>query len=201
MKTMGITGGIGSGKSTVCKIFQSLGYRIYDADAQAKLLLTENQHVKAQIIASFGEDSYFPDGRYNRAYIGGIVFKDKERLSQLNAIVHPATKADFENWIKLNQVNYSKKYVIKEAAILFESGAYQQTDIILSVYAPKQIRIERVMARDKIEKSLVLERINNQWADSKKIHLASFSIFNDGIHPLIPQILQLEKQLCSDDNL
>lgn len=194
MKIIGITGGIGSGKSTVCNIFKALGYRIYDADAQAKTILVENEAVKSQIIAAFGKESYLSDGTYNRGYIGGLVFKDKAKLAQLNAIVHPATKADFEDWIKMNQVDYNKKNLIKEAAILFESGAYQQTDLIISVYAPKDVRIKRVMTRDNSDRAFVLQKIASQWSDSKKIHLANFTIFNDGVHALIPQIQEIEKQ-------
>lgn len=195
IKTIGITGGIGSGKSTICKIFQALGYPIYDADTKAKALLIENESVKSQIIATFGKESYLADGTYNRQYIGEIVFNDKEKLRQLNSIVHPATKADFEDWVNINQVNYSKKFLIKEAAILFESGAYKQTDLIISVYAPKEVRIKRVIERDKTNRELVLQRIANQWTESKKIHLANFSIFNDGIHALIPQVMEIERQI------
>lgn len=195
IKTIGITGGIGSGKSTICKIFHALGYAIYDADAKAKALLIENESVKNQIIATFGKESYLADGTYNRQYIGEIVFKDKGKLAQLNAIVHPATKSDFEDWVNIKRVNYTKKCVIKEAAILFESGAYKQADFIIAVYAPKEVRIERVIARDKSKREAVLQRIANQWADSQKMHLADFSIFNDGVHALIPQVMEIERQI------
>lgn len=194
IKIIGITGGIGSGKSTVCKIFQTLGYRVYDADSRAKALLHENEELKRKIKAELGEEAYTKEGIYNRAYIGSLVFADKEKLAKLNAIVHPATRQDFQDWVQENQQNYPKSYLIKEAAILFESGSYKDSDLIISVYCPKNIRIQRVIARDKSEPRLVIQRIQNQWADSKKIHLSDFTIYNDGEHAIIPQVMDLVKK-------
>ncbi len=193
-KTIGITGGIGSGKSTVCKIFAVLGYRIYEADQRAKVLILENPEIRAGITQIFGEEAY-QEGVYNRALVGKRVFQQPELLSALNAVVHPVTRLDFLKWVEQTPSGYPLNAVIKEAAILFESGAYVDTDFIISVYAPKNIRLNRVAKRDGFSEAEVWKRMNNQWAENAKIQLSDFVIFNDGVHPLIPQVMAAAERI------
>ena len=194
MKTIGITGGIGSGKSMVCKVFSTLGYRIYDADVQAKQLIHDSLKLRTQIIAVFGEEAYL-SGVYNRPFIASKVFQHPELLQALNEIVHPATRQNFLEWIAETPESYPRKAVIKEAAILFESGAYKDVDFVISVYAPKSTRIQRVIQRDNIPVEAVLKRMNNQWTERKKIQKADAIIYNDGHHALIPQVLELHAKI------
>ncbi|MCL4147872.1 UNVERIFIED_CONTAM: hypothetical protein GTU68_004724 [Idotea baltica] len=185
---IGITGGIGSGKSRVASIFESLGYAVYLADDRAKLLMHTDPVVVASVTHVFGKEAYFPDGKLNRAYLGGIVFADPKKLQELNKIVHPATGKDFQNWVAAIPDKYGKQLVFKEAAILFESGAYLAADGVITVYAPKSIRIERVMNRDKVDEASVLARMDKQWPEMIKIQRADFVIVNDGKTLLAPQI-------------
>ena len=177
MKEIGITGGIGSGKSTVARIFESYGFKVYYADARAKALYTEDEEVKAAVKALFGEDIYLVDGKIDRVKLGGIVFNDNSLLKELNAIVHPATGKDFERWLgELENGGYAKPFVLKEAAILYEARAHERLDGVIQVYAPTSIRIGRVCARDGVEPEDVRAR------------MANFVIYNDGEHHLIPQV-------------
>ncbi|MCB9235941.1 MAG: dephospho-CoA kinase [Bacteroidia bacterium] len=187
---IGITGGIGSGKSTVARIFGGIGYRIYEADARARMLTQEDPEVIAEIKAAFGGEMYDAEGNLDRARLAGIVFKDPAQLQILNSIVHPATARDFTNWLAETPPDYAKKFVIKEAAILFETGGWKQSDGIITVYAPQSLRIERVMKRDQVTEAQVLDRMANQWPDAEKFRLADFVVYNDGIHPLIPQVME-----------
>lgn len=189
MLNIGITGGIGSGKSTVGKIFSSLGYRLYHADARAKALMTDNPRVVQQVKDLFGEETYFDDGTLNRALLGKIVFQDSSKLAQLNAIVHPETARDYVEWVQETPADYGKTFVLKEAAILYESGASAYSDAVITVYAPTATRLSRVMNRDKVDRQTVLARMNKQWPEIKKVHQAEFMIINDGKHALIPQVL------------
>lgn len=192
IKTVGITGGIGSGKSMVCKIFKIWGFRIYEADQRAKELIQHNPEIRAGIIRIFGEEAY-QDGIYNRTLVGKMVFQQPGLLSALNAIVHPVTRQDFTDWVAQCPPDYPLNAVIKEAAILFESGAWEDTDFIISVYAPKNIRIQRVVKRDGFSEEDVRKRMNNQWAENRKMQLSDLVIYNDGIHPLIPQVTEAVK--------
>lgn len=186
---IGITGGIGSGKSTVGRILTSLGYKMYHADVRAKKLMTEDQELVKQVKELFGEEAYLPDGSLNRTLIGSVVFNDAAALAKLNGIVHPATARDYQGWAQ-SLKHYSKKFALKEAAIMYESGAYKYSDAIITVYAPKQIRIERVMQRDQVEASVVQARMSKQWPEIEKLRRAEFIIVNDGRHALIPQVLE-----------
>lgn len=188
IKEIGITGGIGSGKSTVARIFASLGFKIYESDVRAKALTTEDAQVVSEIIKAFGPESYLPDGNLDRKRMAKIVFNDPAKLKILNKITHPAVGRDYANWLKSASNNYHKAFVLKEAAILFETGSYKKSDGIISVYCPKSIRIQRVMARDGISADQVRDRMRNQWPDAKKVLMADFVIYNDGIHHLAPQI-------------
>ena len=176
MKVIGLTGGIGSGKSTVARKFNELGVPIYIADDRAKSLMVQNTEIIKGIVKIFGDEAYL-DGQLNRAFIAGQVFSDKSLLQKLNNIVHPAVEKDFQSWV-LEESKSSAKYVIKEAAILFENGGYKKCDYTILVTAPKEERIQRVIERDHTNRQAVLDRIKNQWSDSKKVLLADFVIRN-----------------------
>jgi dephospho-CoA kinase len=187
---IGITGGIGSGKSTVARIFASLGYRVYLADDRAKALYDENDALKAAIIALMGNEVYDDAGKLRRQAMAARIFSDSGLLKQVNAIVHPMVAIDFEEWRAKTPSDYKKSLVFKEAAILFEAGSNTQLDGVIMVYAPKQLRLSRVGARDHVEAQAVLARMAAQWPDSAKIDRSDFVIYNDGFHALVPQVLQ-----------
>ncbi len=192
MLKIGITGGIGSGKSTVCKVFELLGVPVYNSDLEAKKIQNEDAGVKTAILKEFGESILNPDGMIDRTLLAAIVFNDKEKLQKLNSIVHPAVARHFDNWLELNK---SSNYVIKEAAILIESGAHKTVDKIILVLAPIEVRINRTIKRDKISEELVRQRINNQLSDEEKIKRSDFIIYNDEQQLLIPQIIAIHEQL------
>jgi len=173
MKTVGLTGGIGSGKTTVARMFKNLGVPIYIADDEAKKLM-HSIKIKKYIIALFGAKAY-QENKLNRTYIASKVFKDKRLLDELNQIVHPEVANHFKNWLKKQKA----PYVIKEAAILFENGSYKQCDKTILVISNKQKRIERVVKRDHSTTKKVLDVIENQWPDEKKITLADFVLENN----------------------
>ncbi|MEZ4907912.1 MAG: dephospho-CoA kinase [Saprospiraceae bacterium] len=191
MYKIGITGGIGSGKTTVSKIFEAMGIPVYNADSKAKYLMTSDEELIDNIKKLLGENSYFDNGELNRKYISDIIFNDKPLLDKMNNIVHPAVQQNFIKWSN----EQTSPYVIKEAAILFESGSYKDLDFIILVTAPIELRIERVCKRDNITNEKVQERINNQMPDSQKIKLSDFIIINDGKHSLINQIMEVHKQI------
>lgn len=172
-KIVGLTGGIGSGKSRVVEVFTALGVPCYIADQAAKKIMVDNATVKQQIIDLFGEKAYDQNG-LNRAYIGELVFKTPQKLAALNAIVHPAVAQDFSLWV----IQQDHPYVIKEVAILFETGGYKAVDQSLLITAPKEVRLQRAMKRDQSTKEEVLARMNNQWEDEQRIPLASHVIEN-----------------------
>ena len=186
MKVIGVTGGIGSGKTTTCKIFEHLEVPVYYADVRAKQLMVQ-EPLKKKIIQAFGQNAY-RNGQLDRAYLADQVFRSKELLSVLNGLVHPAVADDFDEWLERHE---NVNYVIKEAAILFESGAYQAVDYTVLVVAPEETRIERVMARDGSTREEILQRMNNQWTQERKSKLADHIMNNDGYHLLIPQVLEL----------
>lgn len=191
MLKAGITGGIGSGKSTVCRVFEWLGVPVYYADDRAKQLMTEDAALRSEIRTLFGDEAYLPDGSLNRAHIAGIVFSDADMLRQLNALVHPAVHRDGAAW----HLRQTAPYTLREAALLYESGGYRLLDKMVAVTAPAELRIERVMARDGVDRSAVEARLNKQWPEEKKVEMADFVIVNDGTTPLLPQILQVHRAL------
>lgn len=191
MLKVGITGGIGSGKSSACKIFEVLGVPIYYADDRAKSLMTTDDELVAGIKARFGEAAY-QNGELVRPYLAEKVFNDKEALEALNSLVHPAVARDAERWQKDHQ---NAPYTLKEAALLFEAGSYKQLDQIIVVTAPKEIRIQRVIKRDGVTAEQVEARMNNQWPEEKKVALADHILNNDGQHELIDQVMQLHQVL------
>ena len=194
MIKVGITGGIGSGKTTVCKVFQILGAPIYFADIRAKVILDTNEEVKLKIINCFGNELLSDSGFVDRIKLAAFVFNSKEKLEKLNAILHPLVQIDFENWLK-QHATYN--YILKEAAILFESGSFKNLDSIITVIAPLDLRISRVMFRDDISKSQIESRIDKQISDEEKIKRSQFVIYNNEEDFLIPQILKIHKQLLN----
>lgn len=187
----GITGGIGSGKSTVSKVFGLLGVPVYVADDAAKLVL-QQEKVIAQIRAFAGDGVVDEKGKIERKKLAKLVFNDKEKLAKLNAIVHPAVGKHFDDWCKQQK---DAPYILKEAAILFESGSYKQTDLVITVTAPVELRIARTMQRDRISKADVVARMNNQMSDEEKIKRSQFVIHNDEHTLLIPQVLSVHEAL------
>ncbi len=192
MIKVGLTGNIGSGKTTVCRVFEMLDIPVYYADAEARKFLNSPE-VTDQLQILFGKDILDATGKPDRKKIAGIVFRDKERLNQLNDIIHPLVRQDFEVWL---QTHSSSPYAIQEAAILFETGHYRQFDKTIMVTAPRQVRIERVCRRDKVSVSEVEERMQNQADQSELEKLADITIHNDGKLLVIPQILRIHEQLA-----
>ena len=194
MLKVGITGGIGSGKSTITSLFHDLGVPIYNSDERAKWLLSNDVDLMDQIKILFGQESY-SNNKLNRAHIANIVFQDNDMLKQLNAIVHPLVKIDFENWLLLQK---KEPLVIKEAAILIESGAYKELDVLIVVLADKKTRIKRVINRDNVSKEEVEKRIETQISDSERLKFANFSVDNNTDQSnLKMQVGELYKQLLS----
>ena len=182
--TVGLTGGIGSGKTTIANLFAlHFSIPIYIADTKAKELVLNNKQLQQEIVALLGEEA-FVEGRYNTSFVAQEVFSNKEKLDKLNAIIHPYVQQDFLQWKQSQQA----PYVIKEAAILFESGSYRDCDFIIMVTAPLEERIKRVMLRDKIDRETVEKRIKNQWNDEKKIELSTFVIENREIDKNLDKI-------------
>jgi len=193
MLQVGITGGIGSGKTTICKIFEILNIPIYYADDQAKKLMVTNELLIQDIKDFLGPDAYTKEGQLNRPYIANIVFNDQSKLDRLNSLVHPAMYKDGQRWhLQQKEVPYT----LKEAAILFESKGNALMDKTILVVAPLDLRIQRVIARDKISKEAVLSRISKQMSDEEKIPLADYIILNNGKAPLVPQILKIHDKLA-----
>ncbi|RMG61854.1 MAG: dephospho-CoA kinase [Bacteroidetes bacterium] len=188
MKRIGITGGIGSGKSYVCQHLVQLGYRIYEADTRAKALMVTDAELMSGVRALFGAEAYLPDGQLNRALIGQQVFGDAERLQALNRLVHPATARDFRAWVAATPPDYPHQLLFKEAAILYESGADRDADGVITVYAPRSVRLQRAMARDGVSAAQVEARMGRQWPEARRLARADFAIFNDGQHPIPPQV-------------
>jgi dephospho-CoA kinase len=188
MKKIGITGGIGSGKTTVCKIFESLGIPVYYADDRAKALMIENKELVDGIKNLLGDEAYFDDGSLNRQHIASIVFQDKSKLEQLNGLVHPAVAKDGILW---QQSQSLVPYTLKEAALLIESGSFQVLDYLITVWAPKETRIQRVIKRDGTTREEVEARIDKQMSEFEKLKLAQFVIINDGEKSLVQQVHKL----------
>lgn len=190
MLKIGITGGIGSGKTTVCRLFELLGVSVYYADVRAKILMQTDVELIEEIKKVFGGEVYSGQ-TLNRSLLGSIVFSNSERLQQLNALVHPAVFRDFDRW------SYEQRglYVLKEAAILFESGSSKDCAYTILVKSPVDLRTSRVMLRDSISKEDVIKRMDKQMSDEEKEKLASFVILNDETELVIPQVLALHDRI------
>ncbi len=191
---IGVTGGIGSGKSVVCKIFSALGMPVYDADSRAKQLMTVDKILIEKIKEQFGESSYSIDGSLNRDFLGKEVFNDPRKLEQLNQLVHPRVGDDYEQWVEKNK---SVGYVVKEAALLFESESYKMLDKIIVVTAPEDLRIQRVMDRDKRSKEGILKIIRSQMPEEEKINRADFIIYNDETTLIVPEVMKLHERFIA----
>lgn len=191
MIKVGITGGIGSGKSTVCKVFKVMGIPVFEADTVAKQLMTTDPEIRRQLIQVFGAVVYLPDQSIDRKYLAGLVFNSPSLLSKLNSIVHPAVLKEFDEWCLTKQTTY----ILHEAAILFESGFYKLMDQIIAVVANEDERIQRVMKRDGATIELVRQRMKNQLSDAERIKLADFVISNNDNELIIPQILNIDKKI------
>lgn len=191
MLKIGLTGGIGSGKSTVAKVLEVLGVPVYYADEAAKELMYTNELLKQQLILHFGRETYFEDGQLNRKHLSSIVFNNKEKLELLNSLVHPATIADAKEWFSKQQ----SPYVVKEAALLFESGTAEGLDYIIGVTAPAALRIKRVMDRDGVTADEVKRRMTNQVDEALKMKLCDFVLHNNEQELLLPQVLALHNEL------
>lgn len=193
MLTVGITGGIGSGKSTICRIFEVMEVPVFNADAEARRLQNEDSNVRSSMISLFGNEVYNDDG-LNRKLVAELVFNNKLLLDQLNKIIHPATLVAFEKW---KQDYSSNHYVIKEAAILFESKSNIGLDKIIVVSAAEELRIERIVKRDNISREQIISRMNNQLAEEERIAKADFVIVNDEKSAIIPQVLAVHEKLLA----
>lgn len=184
---IGLTGGIGSGKTTVAKVFETMGCAIYNSDERAKEVYF-NSDVKKQVVKLLGKEAYLSRNELNKAFISQKVFSTRDILFQLNAIIHPAVNEDF----KLFQSKQSPETIIvKESAILFETGSFKTLDYTVLVIAPEKLKIDRVIKRNAVTKADVLKRMKTQWTDEHKIPLANFVITNDQIKPILPQVTQI----------
>ncbi len=184
---IGVAGGIGSGKSTVCKVIEQLGYPVFYSDQEGKKLMVHDPKMIKQVKAIFGPEAYI-NNDLNRPFLAEKVFQNRKLLSQLNDIVHPAVREAFNRFTELN---CEKKLIFNEAAILFETGAFRNFDVNILVIAPKNIRISRIMTRDNTSQDQVISRMNNQWEDDKKIPLADYVIHNSDSDDLEPQIKEI----------
>ena len=185
---VGITGGIGSGKSTVAKVFEVLGIPVYYADDAAKRLMNEDENLIAQIKKEFGDEAYV-NGKLNRKYLSRLVFKNDEQLALLNSIVHPATLRDSDKWMQ----QQTTPYAIKEAALIFESGASRQLDYVIGVYAPTPLRMERILKRDNASREEVKARMEKQMNDEQKMELCDYIITNDEQELVVPQVIKIHE--------
>jgi dephospho-CoA kinase len=193
MISVGISGGIGSGKTIICTIFQILGISVYNSDLKAKKIMENNQQVKKDIIKLLGKESYINNLTLNRKFIAHKVFNQKEVLSKLNDIVHPAVRQDAEIWCE--NLPHEGGYYLRESAILFETGIYKQLHFNILVIAPEKLRIQRIKKRDGLSDEEITLRMKNQWSDEQKLKLTDFVIINDGKNFLIPQILKIHRTL------
>ena len=195
MLKIGLTGNIGSGKTTVSKVFEVLGVPVFYADDAAKSVMVSDPALIAGIKSTFGNSSYFDNGTLNRKHIAGIVFNDAEQLAKLNALVHPATFRAFDEWVK--NLKADIPYVLKEAALLFESDSYKMCDYSITIQAPFETRIKRVMQRDHLTREEIESRESKQFSEEKKSTLTDFIIVNDDVQLVIPQVLELHDRIRS----
>lgn len=195
MLKIGITGGIGSGKTTVCKVFETLGIPVFYADTVAKEIMTTDPILVQGVKAAFGAGSYHEDGSLNNKHIAGIVFNQADELAKLNALVHPAVFRAFEEWAA--QVPETVPYTLKEAALLFESGSYQLCDLNVLVVAPLEVKLQRVMQRDGVTAEQVRARMDKQLSDEEKAKMADAIVQNNETDSLIIQVMKLHQQFLN----
>lgn len=193
MIVVGLTGGIGSGKTTVAKEFAALGIPVYIADEEAKKLMITSKTIKRKLIELFGEETYL-DGKLNKPFIANIIFNDKTYLERMNAIIHPKIASHFEKW----KQKQDTPYVIKETAILFENGSYKKLDVIITVTAPKELRIKRLLKRDGTTEEKIESIMKNQWSDDDKIKLSQYIINNVELAKTKHEVLKIHKQIINN---
>ncbi|WP_426489689.1 dephospho-CoA kinase [Hymenobacter sp. 102] len=192
MRLIGITGGIGSGKSVVCRLFQVLGVPVYDSDARAKWVMAHDAQLRDELTAAFGPETFTAEGQLNRTYLARVAFPDPVQLARLNALVHPHVGRDFAQWAAARRAE-GHAYVLKEAALLYESGAYQQLDEVITVFAPQALRQARVLRRDPHRTPDDVQNIiGKQLSEEEKMTRAQHVVHNDDAHLLIPQVLRLD---------
>ena len=191
MKVIGVTGGIGSGKTTVCKIFELLGIPVFYADAEAKKLY-DDATIKSKVVKLFGKKIIGKDRKVNKMKLASIVFNDKSSLARINSLIHPAVKKKFHQWKNRQK---GVKYVIEEAAIMIESGVYKEVDYLISINSPKLLKINRVIESYKLNIHEVKKRIQEQISDKKREKYADIIIVNDGKYSLIEQVLRIHEKL------
>ncbi|TXG39390.1 dephospho-CoA kinase [Seonamhaeicola maritimus] len=190
MIIVGLTGGIGSGKTTVAKQFKSLGVPVYIADEEAKKLMNRSKVIKRKLIRLFGEKAYVND-TLNRPFLADIIFNDTSYLEKMNAIVHPKVAKHFERWVSKQEASY----VIKEVAILFENGGHKQCDYVITVVAPKEVRVERLLLRDNTSREKIAAIMKNQWTDEDKVKLSDFVVENIELQDVENQASKIHKKL------
>ena len=193
MYKVGITGGIGAGKSTVCDLLRERGVAVYDSDSRAKQLMSEDVMLRAELIEAFGDAVYGASG-LDRAYLAKSVFGNDEALRKLNAIVHPAVMRDFAEWAEVQEGDY----VVLESAILFEAGLADRVDSVVAVMAPESLRLERAMARDGASRDEILRRIRSQMSDDERMERAKYAVVNIDREELAEDVEQLHRRLCYD---
>ncbi|MBX0335111.1 dephospho-CoA kinase [Pontibacter sp. HSC-14F20] len=195
MLKIGITGGIGVGKTIVCRLFQVLGIPVYDADTRAKWVMQHDSALKQELQTAFGQETYTSEGQLDRTYLASVVFNNQERLDKLNALVHPHVGLDFERWAAANA---TAPYLIKEAALMFESESWRQMDEIIVVTAPLDVRLSRLLKRDPHRTEADIQAIiSKQLSEEEKVARAQHIVYNDDQQLIIPQVLALHKQFLS----
>ncbi|HOU69619.1 MAG TPA: dephospho-CoA kinase [Paludibacteraceae bacterium] len=187
MIKIAITGGIGSGKSVVSSVLRMMGIPVYDADSESKSLLVRDKNVRSQLIALLGTEIYDETGALNRSKMSSMIFNDKDLLAKVNAIIHPAVRLDFDEWVKQQKTNI----VAFESALVYESNLASYFDGVLMVCAPLETRIERAIQRDSSTRELICSRIKNQLPDEVKLERSTWTIYNDDVHAIIPQVRRL----------
>lgn len=190
MKKIGLTGGIGSGKTSIAQILAAMSYPVYYSDQRAKFLSDENPAIRNGLFDLFGDEAYI-DGTLNRVFVSERIFSNPDLRLKVNEIIHPIVRKDFDDWA----AEQTSSLIFNEAAILFETGAYQQFDAVLLVCAPEAVRIQRVMLRDHCSKASVEERIQSQWTDAQKRSLTKYCVENDGRQPILIQLEKILKEL------
>ena len=199
MRRIGITGGIGSGKSVVARVFALLGVPVYDSDSRAKWVMAHDPTLREQLQTAFGAATYDAQGQLNRPYLAQVAFHDAAQLARLNALVHPRVGADFAAWAAA-QAAAGQPYLLKEAALLYESGAYQGLDSIITVFAPAEVRVARVLRRDAHRSAAEVRAImGRQLADDEKLQRADFVVYNDDSQLVLPQVLALDAEFRSGE--
>ncbi|MPQ47922.1 dephospho-CoA kinase [Marinifilum sp. N1E240] len=191
MLKVGLTGGIGTGKSIAGKVFSLMGIPVYISDIEAKRLMNENLIIREQLIAKFGKNVYLRNKQLNRKYLADIIFNQPDALKEVNAIVHPVVREDFTKWCEANK---EAPYVIQESAILFDTGLYKNFDKIICITAQEEVRISRVIKRDKVSEKSVKERIENQISEAVKVAKSDYVIYNNS-ELIIPQIISIDDDL------